>query len=160
PRCADPGMALANLERFIAAVPEIESTLRDLAQNARTTEILLQVFSTSQYFSEVLIRDPTLLDWLQGGAERRDRAALIGDLWTALSALPTDEEQKLALRRFRQRESLRIGYNDIVRGFPLEVITQDLSHLADACIEAAMRLARSRALARFGVPTTPRGSPG
>ena len=81
------------------------------------------------------------------------------ELWETLSALPTEEEQKLALRRFRQRESLRIGYNDIVRGFPLEVITQDLSHLADACVEAAVRLARAHAEARFGVPTTPRGSP-
>ena len=81
PRCADPGMALANLERFMAAVPRIETTLAELAENPRTTEILLQVFSTSQYLTEVLIRDPELLDWLQGGPERRDRSALIDDLW-------------------------------------------------------------------------------
>ena len=31
PRCADPGMALANLERFLAAVPRLGSTLRELA---------------------------------------------------------------------------------------------------------------------------------
>ena len=85
PRCADPGMALANLERFLAAVPRIDATLDELADNARTTEILLHVFSTSQYFSEVLIRDPELLDWLQGGPERPDRAALIDELWTKLA---------------------------------------------------------------------------
>ncbi len=88
----------------------------------RTTEILLQVFSTSQYLSEVLIRDPELLDWLQGGPERRDRSALIDDLWKSVAGLDDEDGQRLALRRFRQRESLRIGYNDIVRGFPLEVI--------------------------------------
>ncbi len=54
PRCADPAMALANLERFLTGVPRIESTLEKLAENPRTTEILLQVFSTSQYLSEVL----------------------------------------------------------------------------------------------------------
>ena len=58
PRCPEPGMALANLERFVAGQPDPEPALRKLAENPKTTEILLQVFSTSQYFSEVLIRDP------------------------------------------------------------------------------------------------------
>jgi [glutamine synthetase] adenylyltransferase / [glutamine synthetase]-adenylyl-L-tyrosine phosphorylase len=159
PRCPDPGMALTNLDRFLAAVPRLDETLDELAADARTTEILLQVFSTSQHYGEVLIRDPGLFDWLRAGAERRDRAVLVEGLWGAIAALSTEDEQKLALRRFRQRESLRIGYNDIVLGFPLEVITQDLSHLADACVEAAVRMARAHAEARFGVPTTPRGAP-
>ena len=64
------------------------------------------------------------------------------------------------MRRFRQRETLRVGYNDIVRGLPLEVITLDLSHLADACVEAAYRLARRRAEARHGVPRGRDGEPG
>jgi [glutamine synthetase] adenylyltransferase / [glutamine synthetase]-adenylyl-L-tyrosine phosphorylase len=157
PRCADPGMALVNLERFMAAVSRIDSTLDELANNVRTTEILLFVFSASQYLSEVLIRDPELLGWLQGGPERPDRSALIDELWTKLEGLPSDEAQRMAVRRFRQRESLRIGYNDIVRGYPLELITQDLSDLADACVEVAARLARCRAEARFGVPTTAGG---
>jgi [glutamine synthetase] adenylyltransferase / [glutamine synthetase]-adenylyl-L-tyrosine phosphorylase len=159
PRCPDPGMALTNLDRFLAAVPRLDETLDELAADARTTEILLQVFSTSQHYGEVLIRDPELFDWLRAGAERRDRAVLVEGLWGAIAALSAEDEQKLALRRFRQRESLRIGYNDIVLGFPLEVITQDLSHLADACVEAAVRMARAHAEARFGVPTTPRGAP-
>jgi glutamate-ammonia-ligase adenylyltransferase len=107
----------------------------------------------------VLIRDSELLDWLQRGPERRDRSALIDELWATVSSLPEEDDQKLALRRFRRRESLRIGYNDIVRGFPLEVTTQDLSDLADACVEAAVRLARGRAEARFGLALTARGSP-
>jgi [glutamine synthetase] adenylyltransferase / [glutamine synthetase]-adenylyl-L-tyrosine phosphorylase len=157
PRCADPGMALANLERFLAAVPWLSATLRDLAGDTRTAEILLQVFSTSHYFSEVLIRDPDLLEWLRAGPERPDRLSLIEDLWTALEALEGENAQALALRRFRQRESLRIGYNDIVRGLPLEVITRDLSDLADACVEGALRLARLRAESRYGVPVSSSG---
>ncbi len=51
----------------------------------RMAEILLQVFSTSHYFSEVLIRDPQLLDWLRAGPERPDRASLVEDLWKTLS---------------------------------------------------------------------------
>ena len=100
-----------------------------------------------------MIRDPALLDWLRGGAERRDREALIDELWDEAVAARDEEAERLALRRFRQREILRIGYNDIVRGLPLEVITLDLSHLADACVEVACRLARRRAEARHGVPS-------
>ena len=150
PRCPEPGMALANLERFVAGQSDPEPALRKLADNLKTTEILLQVFSTSQYLSEVLIRDPGLLGWLQAGAERPDRDALIEDLWSSLDGANTEALQALAIRRFRLREILRIGYNDIVRGLPIEVITLDLSNLADACIEAAARLARGWADDRFG----------
>ena len=52
-------------------VPRSARRLRALADDYRTTEILLQVFSTSQYFSEVLIRDPVLLDWLRRGPSAR-----------------------------------------------------------------------------------------
>ncbi|WP_435010331.1 bifunctional [glutamate--ammonia ligase]-adenylyl-L-tyrosine phosphorylase/[glutamate--ammonia-ligase] adenylyltransferase [Tundrisphaera lichenicola] len=159
PRCPDPGMALTNLERFVAASPTPEATLDALANNARAAEIAVQLFSTSQFFSELMIRDPSLLDWLRAGAERRDRTALTDDLWADLERSATDEERRLALRRFRLREILRIGYNDIVRDLPLELITLDLSHLADACVEAAYRLARRHAEERHGSAAGRDGSP-
>ena len=58
PRCPDPGMALTNLERFVAASPTPEATLDALANSARGAEIAVQLFSTSQFFSELMIRDP------------------------------------------------------------------------------------------------------
>ena len=159
PRCPDPGMALTNLERFVAASPTPEATLDALANNPRAAEIAVQLFSTSQFFSELMIRDPSLLDWLRAGADRRDRSTLIDDLWADLDAALTEEDRRLALRRFRLREILRIGYNDIVRDLPLELITLDLSHLADACVEAAYRLARRHAEDRHGAPAGRDGSP-
>ncbi|WP_422930287.1 bifunctional [glutamate--ammonia ligase]-adenylyl-L-tyrosine phosphorylase/[glutamate--ammonia-ligase] adenylyltransferase [Singulisphaera sp. PoT] len=159
PRCPDPGMALTNLERFVSASPDPEATLRLLSSNVRLVEILVQLFSTSQHFSELMIRDPNLLEWLRGGAERRDREALIADLWDELESAQGEEAERLILRRFRRREMLRIGYNDIVRGTPLEVVTLDLSHLADACVEGAYRLARRRAVARHGEPLGPDEAP-
>lgn len=150
PACPDPDMALTNLERYIAACPAPHETLRLLAQNPRTIEILVQLFSTSQHFSELMIRDPALLDWLRGGADRRDRDTLIEDLWNEVESARDELSERLALRRFRQRELLRIGYNDIIRGMPLEDVTVDLSHLADACVEIAYRLARRRAEAKYG----------
>ncbi|AMV38922.1 bifunctional [glutamate--ammonia ligase]-adenylyl-L-tyrosine phosphorylase/[glutamate--ammonia-ligase] adenylyltransferase [Planctomyces sp. SH-PL62] len=155
PRCSDPGMALTNFERYVAALSDPAAGLARLADRPRTTEILLQVFSTSQHLGELLIRSPDLIDWLQSGAERRDRATLSADLWSTLTTGDPEEDPRLVLRRFRLRETLRIGYNDIVRGFPLEVTTTDLSHLADACVEAATRLARIAMERRYGAPMRP-----
>jgi glutamate-ammonia-ligase adenylyltransferase len=152
PRCPDAGMALTNLERFVAANPEPERVLRLLAEQDRTIGALVQLFSTSQHFSELMIRDPRLFDWLERGAGRRVRAALIDDLWDELSAAGDEEAERLAIRRFRHREMLRIGHDDIVRGVPLEVTVLDLSNLADACVEAACRLARRWTEQRHGVP--------
>nr|WP_303652551.1 bifunctional [glutamate--ammonia ligase]-adenylyl-L-tyrosine phosphorylase/[glutamate--ammonia-ligase] adenylyltransferase [Paludisphaera mucosa] len=159
PRSSDPGMALTNFERYVAALPDPPSGLAQLAARPRTTETLLQVFSTSQHLSELLIRRPELIDWLQSGADRRDRGTLIADLWNTLTAEGPVEDPRIVLRRFRLRETLRIGYNDIVRGFPLEVTTADLSYLADACVEAATRLARASVERRFGSPTCADGRP-
>ncbi len=152
PGCPDPGMVLTNLERFIAACPDPEATVSVLSLDPRTTEALFQLLSTSQFFSELMIRDPGLLVWLRAGAERRDRDNLIADLWRELEAEPDDQAQRLILRRHRLQEMLRIGYNDIVRSTRLEVTTLDLSHLADSCIEGAYRAARRRAVARHGEP--------
>ncbi len=159
PKCPDPGMALTNLERFVSAGPKPEAMLRSLAENPRTTEALVHLFSTSQHFSELMIREPRLLDWLRGGAERRDRETLIADLWSELAGARDEKTPRLVLRRFRQREMLRVGYNDIVRGMPLEEITLDLSHLADACVEAATWLAHQRAEERHGTPSGQDGQP-
>ena len=160
PDCPDPGMALTNLERFVAAAPDGVEATDALATSPRTTEILVQLFSTSQYFSELLIRDPAAIHWLRGGADRRDRQTLIDDLWAEVRfERAGDEAVRLAIRRFRHREMLRVGYNDIVRGLPLEITTLDLSHLADACIEAACRVARRNAVERHGEPIGRDGKP-
>ena len=159
PRAPDPGMALANLERFVAARPDPSATLRLLADNARTIETLVQLFSTSQHFSELMIGDPTLLDWLRAGPIRLERDLLVEELRGSLRGASGETQEKLILRQFRRRELLRIGYDDIIRGVPLELTTRDLSALAEACVESAYRLARERAEARFGTPRGRDGKP-
>jgi glutamate-ammonia-ligase adenylyltransferase len=149
PECPDPAMAITNFARFLGSMPRREEMLASLRGGNRTTESLLQLFSSSQYLSDLIIDDPQLVDWLRGGAVRYDRDGLFELLWKLMGQEP-DADPSRTIRRFRNREMLRIGYNDIVRRLPLEVITQDLSHLAEACIEAACRVARARIAARHG----------
>src|ERR1043166_7913910 len=65
PRCADPDMALNNLERFLVT-PGAAAPLPALLEGrARTLETLLQLFSTSQFFSDLLVAYPDYLDMLR-----------------------------------------------------------------------------------------------
>ncbi len=152
PRCPDAGMALSNIERFVAASPDPRGILQSLIHQPRTTDVLVQLFSTSQHFSELMIREPSLLNWLQRQAVRRDRTDQINELWNDLAQATDEQTERLILRRFQKREMLRIGYDDIVRSVPLEITTLDLSDLADTCVEAAYRLARHHTEARYGIP--------
>src|SRR5438552_13678581 len=65
PRCPDPDMALNNLERFLGN-PAGAGQLRSLIEGrARSLEILLQLLSTSQYFSDLLVTNPDYSDMLR-----------------------------------------------------------------------------------------------
>src|SRR4051812_43281680 len=65
PRCADPDMALNNLERFLANPAAAEQVPTLLEARARSLETLLQLFSTSQFFSDILAVNPDYLDMLR-----------------------------------------------------------------------------------------------
>ncbi len=64
-----------------------------------------------------------------------------------------------AFRRFRQRQVLRIGTNDIIRDRPLEEITRDIARVADAALEVALAAALRLAGKRFGQPCDSAGQP-
>src|SRR5271156_7254871 len=58
PRCPDPDMSLNNLERFFANTAAQAQLPVLVESRARTLETLLQLFSTSQFFSDLLVANP------------------------------------------------------------------------------------------------------
>ena len=64
-----------------------------------------------------------------------------------------------ALRRFKRRETLRIAYGDIVREQSLRTVTTQISFVADAIVEAALRAARRKFQSHRGTPRRPDGQP-
>src|SRR5690242_6092125 len=128
PRCPDPDMALNNLERFLASPAGAQQLPALLENRSRPLEVLLQLFGTSQLFSDLLALNPDYLDMLRVPLRRSPSPAeLRAQLQTDVDAAFEDSAVLRAFRRFRQRQVLRIGTNDIIRERPLEEVTRDLS---------------------------------
>jgi glutamate-ammonia-ligase adenylyltransferase len=160
PRCPDPDMALNNLERFLSNPAGAQQAPALLEGRARTLEILLQLLSTSQYFSDLLVANPDYLDMLRVPLRRSPSPAeLQAQLQAEVDAAFEDSAVLRAFRRFRQRQVLRIGTNDVIRERPLDEVTRDLSRVADAAVEVALATARRNVGNRFGQPYTEGGAP-
>ncbi|HSQ58484.1 MAG TPA: bifunctional [glutamate--ammonia ligase]-adenylyl-L-tyrosine phosphorylase/[glutamate--ammonia-ligase] adenylyltransferase, partial [Gemmata sp.] len=86
-------------------------------------------------------------------------AELTAELQDEVAACTDDPAILRAFRRFRNRQILRIGINDVIRDRPLEEVTRELSRVADAAIEVALRHALRTVSARFGTPRGPEGLP-
>ncbi|MSQ93879.1 MAG: bifunctional [glutamate--ammonia ligase]-adenylyl-L-tyrosine phosphorylase/[glutamate--ammonia-ligase] adenylyltransferase [Gemmataceae bacterium] len=154
PRCPDPDMALNNLDRYFeSAGPTAMPTLME--GRARTLETMLQLFSTSQFFSDLLITNPDYLEMLRIPLRSSpSRAEMLEQLRADVEAAYEDSSVLRAFRRFRQRQMLRIGANDIIRDRPLEEITRDISRVADTSLEVALETGRRNISKRFGEPFT------
>ena len=158
--CADPDMALNNLGRFVAAArnPLAVGTLFQRDPGALPT--LLQILSTSQHLSDLLVADPESFDLLRlTEGQPFSRQALVEDIASEVSALDHEPSVLRALRRFKRREMLRIAYGDIVRGQSLRTVTTQISYLADAILEAALAAAWRKQQSQRGVPRRPDGAP-
>src|SRR5262249_48996607 len=76
-----------------------------------------------------------------------------------VAAAYEDSNVLRAFRRFRQKQMLRIGANDIIRDRPLEEITRDISRVADTSLEIALEAARQNISKRFREAFTPADEP-
>lgn len=160
PGCPDPDMALNNLDRFVASMRSPLAIISLFERDREALPILVQIFSTSQYFSDLLIADNEAFELLRiTQGQPVSRESLIQELCTEVLAMSSPHGVSAAIRRFKRRETLRIGYGDIVRNLPVERVTEQISYLADAIIEAAVRAARISLEARYGSPQTPEGKP-
>ncbi|MCA9245750.1 MAG: hypothetical protein KDA42_01515 [Planctomycetales bacterium] len=160
PKLSDPDMALRNLERFVAASRNPLSLGTLFERDPAALPTLLQIFSTSQYLSDLLARDPEgydLLRMTEGAPVARDE--LVRELLAEVEPLSDERDVMATLRRIKHRETMRIAYGDIVRSQALETVTRQISYLADALVEAAIRFAGKKVGEKRGTPLRPDGKP-
>ncbi len=162
PRSSDPDMALNNLERFVAATRNPLSLGSLFERDREALPILLQMFATSQHLSDVLITDSESYDLLRiTEGQPVGRESIVDELSAEIATLADDESTvAAALRRFKRRETLRVAYGDIIRGQPVSIVTRQISFVADAIVEAAVRAARNRIDSRRGATRNALRDPG
>src|SRR5262245_59588576 len=160
PRMPDPDMALNNLERLFAHPWAREQLPLLLESRSRGLDSALHLLATSQFFADTLIAYPEFLESVRNPPRRNPSTAELTNELAAEVSMSVDDAAVLrTFRRFRHRHALRIGINDVIRDRPLEEVTRELSRLADACIEVALRHAERGVAARFGTPAGPDGRP-
>lgn len=122
---------------------------------AQCHDLLARLCATSDFVYEQAVRDAGLLPALVADGELQ-RSFAVGELRARLQALLQDcaDEDELGrrLRRFRNRQQVRIIWRDISRQADLAETCRDLSDLADACIDLAYHWLYPRHCEQFGTP--------
>lgn len=158
PRISDPDMALNNLDRFVAAARNPLSLGSLFERDDESLPTLLRIFSSSQFLSDWLVRDPEAFDLLRlTEGQPVSPEALCDDICSQVVAVDDERVVMRILSGIRHREMLRIAYGDLVRGQSLETVTAQISYLADAIIEAAVRVAWRFQSQKRGLPRLPNG---
>ncbi len=154
-RLPDPDLALNNLERFAQKVLNRHFLLGLFRDNPRILHLALTIFGSSQFLSDILVRQPQLFEWLlEPGVIHRPKSKeeLAEEAQRIVAGAPTLERKWHALRRFKSQEILRIGLQDLVGRQNLVGITEELSNLADVSLETVYQFCRSDLVRRHGAP--------
>ena len=125
---------------------------------------ILESPTARQYANQVLIHSRFLTDsilqhpeWIEelAAADAMYRTFGLADYDLLLTAaLAGDPITPLVLARFRRRQILRIMLRDVLGFGSLGEITEELSHLADAIIEAAWTAIYTNLATKYGEPST------
>ena len=141
---AGPDRVVTDLDRLVARMDDPLTFFRYLAHNPRAVEILVTLFSGSQFLTEILLRNPAYFERLveyRRMAVAKSAEQLYSEAQEAAGSGTDLTEQLNALRRFQSWEQLRIGACDLLNLYDLPVVTRQLSNLADCLIRCCLKLA-------------------
>ncbi len=152
---ADPDQGLTHWDRFLQAGLNRNQLLDYLNGMPRMLHLLCTIFGNSPSMAQTLIRDPLLVYWLaeeQVLTRRPTREMLAASLRMMLANVTAAELQWDALRRFRRRETLRIGVRDLLKLADVSETTAALTDLACVLIQAAYEIADAGLSGQYGKP--------
>jgi glutamate-ammonia-ligase adenylyltransferase len=150
---ADP----ARVRHFLALLAATEAGPQLEKYSADQIRVVVVLLSGSQALGNLLVANPGWLSVLDIGQLKFPRRVegfrreIEGWLKPQLEA--RDYAGALTeLRRFKQREMLRIAARDLARLGDVVEITREISDLADVCLDAVWRICRPQFIGRFGQP--------
>ncbi len=148
----DPDRALLNFVRWSDAIGNRPTHFRYLIGHPTALTIHMNVCGVSQYFSDILARNPEYFEIMANPGVRsgsRPADVMYRELSALVDCIAQPELKLEAMRRFRHREMLRIGVRDIMGITDMPTTAREFSNLADACIQKCFSLASEHARGRL-----------
>jgi glutamate-ammonia-ligase adenylyltransferase len=154
---ADPDLALEVFAHFAGTRVPRAAFVRYLADDPRALGVLVGVGGASPWLGELLMGAPERFHWLVREMDRSvpDAFDLGVDADELLDRAGSVRAAREALAAFHAREMLRIGSRDILGRDPVELVSEQLSDLADVIVERAFAMAGHAAAAASGLESLP-----
>jgi [glutamine synthetase] adenylyltransferase / [glutamine synthetase]-adenylyl-L-tyrosine phosphorylase len=154
----DPERVRVALQSLCAAwpdaLPPLPGVVEQLPAGGAT---LIHLFSVSPISAEKIVKDPGALLWIahpEVCASARGPGRMLTDLAELKSGAAAFDPAFLALRRFKNRELLRIALREVAGLSALEQTTQELTHIAEICLREVCDGWLGELSRRWGKPAT------
>ena len=152
-------LALERVLKVVQAVLGRTIYLVLLNENAEALRQLCKLCAESQWFADHIAATPVVLDDLLDPKSLYSpppREALSDELRQSLLRIPEEdlEAQMDCLRNFKQSHMLRVAAAEISDVLPVMKVSDYLTWLAEACVEAAMGIAWRNLVQKHGRPDT------
>ncbi|MBI5492345.1 MAG: bifunctional [glutamate--ammonia ligase]-adenylyl-L-tyrosine phosphorylase/[glutamate--ammonia-ligase] adenylyltransferase [Deltaproteobacteria bacterium] len=150
----DPDRALQHLERFISSIGARTTFYSLLAENQAVADELIKLFGTSVFLSRTMIERPESLDLLLSkelAVPCRTKKETL-ELFLAEAEDEGYEERLDNLRRLKNQEVFRVGVNDVRGTLTPKQVSRQMTFIAEACLEASLKIALKELIARYGEP--------
>ncbi len=136
---------LRNLSRFLERVRGPLALVTLFERDVEALPVLMRVLSIDGPLAEIVIEDVESFDLLrlvQGRAISRDE--LLADLQSEIGALDSERSISSILRRFHNREMLRIGYGLLTGDATASWVGEQLALIAEVICSAAFEHVRRK----------------
>jgi glutamate-ammonia-ligase adenylyltransferase len=140
-----------------AESPELSAALAALPPDLAAE--LIPVIAASEFVAAALLKDPGVLRSLVSAGAAAGAQSLNGAYAMQVAAANSDGAARTLLRSWRRCAMTRIAWQAITGHANVLTTLQELSDLADACIQAAVEAASRHLAPVFGMPLDERGAP-
>ncbi len=144
----NPDAAIAAMAHYVAARSGRAMFLDYLREDPRALHVLSYVLGASPPLADILVRTPEYFHWLVAQVERSapDRQDHEEELVSAFATVDDPVEGLTMLRRWKRRETLRIGTRDLLRHETVQTATAQLSDIAAVAVDFALAIVMQQRL--------------
>ena len=138
----NPDAAVAAIAQYVTSRSGRVMFLDYLREDPRALHVLTSVMGASPHLGEILIRTPEYFHWLVSQVERTapDRQDHEEELVSAFSTIDDPIDGLNLLRRWKRRETLRIGTRDLLGRETLQSVSAQLSDVASVAVDFALAI--------------------